>query len=859
MPNSVLSAHCPLRRPLMVVALAVFPAALALPPVALASQQESLGLVMPVLSTCWGKVLSIHFEGREGTSLVLVGAALLNGDEALATPEGRSGIYVLDQTGPAQWSVSWSSEIEGLAHDPIVTDVDGDEAQELLVASLTESGLERLYTLHQKAGAPGFEDPGAIDLPAQFSVHRMDPFRLQGGLVIVGMGPAVSGLGRNALGYEAMILEPEGGLHLVNTFPLPSDPDNPAMDFQGYLPLEGGGILFALETDYEGKGEGGEVGIPLREDGCGRSFRLPGLTIGSHENFVTIREEDRYRSFYWVSSSLWEFVPTSTADSVTVDSLAIEGLPEGWWANAGYPTQIVQLSDPPILGKLGQLGTTREGVLVEFAGKDPRVITRWAGVPIVEPWTAPMACLIRDPDGQVEVLWNIDGCLVQLPARAWAGPAASVSTRLTSVQAFADLDGDGRKDLLGIRSYPDYRDRVLVRGMGRPPWFEDPLPVAVDTALSMAGAFPGDFDGDGKNEILAALRNLETEQAFLQLYAWDGQGLAPSGALLDAFGEDAVIGDFDGDGKDEAYCPAAQGCRFLTFDRTRQASAIQADPVVGGVWFGGDFDGDGKDELMGERGPILELWRVDARTGTIKPGYSEWAPESPYGGAPVNMDADRADELFWSGPDNAHLWSWDSLDHEAAEVSFSPVLLPCHYWAEALDWEGDGIRDLALASNSGFSFDLMRDPAGSAEEQPYVLADAVAGFQARIRPFWTDVDGDGDPDLIVIRSDGIRVALNDALPSGHAHENGLGVRILSPVPARLPFSAAIRLARPGWLDLGLFDVGGRCLWRTRREIGVTDWVRQEVSPGESRLPSGVYFLRAEASGDFAARPLVILK
>ena len=183
-----------------------------------------------------------------------------------------------------------------------------------------------------------------------------------------------------------------------------------------------------------------------------------------------------------------------------------------------------------------------------------------------------------------------------------------------------DFNGDGQDDLVGF-------DRFHVQNRGY---------AQVWVALNNNGTFEprklwhsqfsfpgetpavGDFNGDGKDDIVTFLQNDEAGQG--QRKAWvfvalsDGTNFANTGVWQTNFsygGEVPRVGDFNGDGKDDIVTflqddEAGQGQRkaWVYVALSNGASFVNARPWQKNFSYGGeiprvgDFNGDGKDDIV---------------------------------------------------------------------------------------------------------------------------------------------------------------------------------------------------------------------------------------------------------------------
>ena len=299
-----------------------------------------------------------------------------------------------------------------------------------------------------------------------------------------------------------------------------------------------------------------------------------------------------------------------------------------------------------------------------------------------------------------------------------------------------DVDGDGRDELVvGLATTGDQgNDCWVVRyDPATRRWSHlnpaSGLPNNADVSAATAAipgkfAVVGDFDGDGRAEIAIApdatgsrgndLWVMDYDPATGQ---WSHLGPAPDSpgtngdvdcSVLPLVAKFAVVGDFDGDGRDEiAVAPDATGSRgndlwVMDYDpATRRWSHLgpvpasngdrgdvdcSAAPVGARFAVAGDFDGDGRAELA----------IAEDLAGT--PGNDFWV-----------VDYDPATRR-WS-----HLTPWSGLDNDA-DVSAS-LQGPRARLGVAADVDGDGRAELVNAPDAGGSaandfWVLDYDPSG---------------------------------------------------------------------------------------------------------------------------------------------------
>ncbi len=373
----------------------------------------------------------------------------------------------------------------------------------------------------------------------------------------------------------------------------------------------------------------------------------------------------------------------------------------------------------------------------------------------------------------------------------FAEPAAGPVRPGTEATLIADLDGDGRADLLrsfrldNLASLPQSGVEVRLQqpdgSLGAPVQtllgFERPLSLAVL-----------DLDGDGRRDVVVGQR-----LAPLQLLLQNPDGaLVPAGTLGAALAGWVQAVDLDADGTPELV--AAQQADTVRFFRRVGAGgyAPAADlSAPGGIdaWAVADLDADGRpDLLLAQAGSDglrrLVLWRQSPDGSYAAP----LALAGPWNSQPVSalavgdVDGDgRADVAATLGGNApaAALWVW--RQRSAGVYSLQPAVpvLDAPASLRVADLDGDGRNDLAIGHPSYAGVSVLLQRADGALAAPVVYRSPLgAGEQGALAV--GDLNGDGRPDLA--QADG--VMLQRAVTAGASRVPRPAATLRAPVQPR---------------------------------------------------------------------------
>jgi len=343
---------------------------------------------------------------------------------------------------------------------------------------------------------------------------------------------------------------------------------------------------------------------------------------------------------------------------------------------------------------------------------------------------------------------------------------------IATTPAVADLDGDGRKEIIvSVRQYYSSANSIFA-------FHADLTPVAgfPAGAYDASNGGPGlvsspvvaDFDGGGalKIAVLASPDdpndpNYQKNVAILV----DGSGQTVPG-WPKVFGRYTVgsgdapptVGDLDGDGSKELVFASADGyLRAFRGDGT-QVSAWAFDADAQGAWNAAlaDLDADGYLDVVVQYGDSTDPYIIKAldRNGNVLPGWPRLLPgndSGPAGPALADLDGDGRPEVVaiaginWNEVhllkgDGSYLAGWPKVLEGRSNAGCYPAVA---------DIDGDGNQELLLTgidgAGNGQLFGLRADGSTVAGFPKYAspanqLASSVA---------IGDVDGNGRPDLVV--------------------------------------------------------------------------------------------------------------
>ncbi|MGE0707887.1 MAG: FG-GAP-like repeat-containing protein [Planctomycetota bacterium] len=321
---------------------------------------------------------------------------------------------------------------------------------------------------------------------------------------------------------------------------------------------------------------------------------------------------------------------------------------------------------------------------------------------------------------------------------SWTGPARGV--------AIADLDRDGRRDLVAVSQ------ALGVWRQTKPQVFA-PLADASLAAVASAVAV-GDLDRDGIPDLAVALAGGSVDRVEVYRGNGDGTFAGPAGALLsgDTDPSQLVLFDKDGDGALDAVVAESRGSAVqllrgtgsglasaLAGDRYATASPVH-DVLVG------DLNRDGRADVAA----VCSGGTVEVRLGGAAFGLGAATSVTlsgsigrPSAGALADLDRDGKLDLIVVGAGGVELLRGDGAGGFSSQGTLLGVTGLGDVAAADLDKDGD--LDLVASGSNGLVV-YTNTSAGFAFGAPQVQS---LGGAAGIRLALGDLDGDGDADVVV--------------------------------------------------------------------------------------------------------------
>ncbi len=451
---------------------------------------------------------------------------------------------------------------------------------------------------------------------------------------------------------------------------------------------------------------------------------------------------------------------------------------------------------------------------------------------------------------------------------------------------FADIDGNGTLDLF----WGDLFNRSLYflenRGTPTAPQFvltdstyPKPNPVLTD-GFNMPQLV--DIDGDGDLDLFVNVLFGTTTSDNFHFYRNIGTVQAPRfvrettrfvSTLDVGAASSPVFADLDGDGDLDLVIGSEDG-KLVLYERTGPAALEhKTDRLIdlSGLFnvspAFGDIDGDGKPDLiLGDANGRVRLYRG--------PAFSAEDTTFPLRGVVFGQNAAPAladiagrgllDLFVGTGGGRIHHYRNVGTTAQPSFVFETNAFAGIHAGDDAkptfVDFDGDGRLDLVVGSHDS-SVMFFRNAGGSPPAFVRV-PNAFAGqiLFARTAPAFADLDGDGDPDMLLgnykgglyfYRNERIATAVPASLPTSF----WLGQNY--PNPFNPSTTIEYRTGSDRHIELKVFDVFGREIATLVNQFHLAGHYR--VRWKAQAVASGVYFYRLAAGDDVETRRMLLLR
>jgi hypothetical protein len=347
-------------------------------------------------------------------------------------------------------------------------------------------------------------------------------------------------------------------------------------------------------------------------------------------------------------------------------------------------------------------------------------------------------------------------------------PATAVDDNINPTCALADLDGDGKVDLVLTDWISNSIGILKNLGTTGNLAFAEKLEYATERPTSVAA---GDLDGDGKLDLVVTNAGSNTVSVFRNTSTVGNIAFAPKTSFPAGIApRSVIISDLNGDGKPDV---AITNVDFNSISVYRNASSIGSIALVERIDYStgsnpisiavGDLDGDGKPDLAvanyGSNTVSVFKNRTTSNGNTIAflskvdfviiPGLLD-----VNGGRPVcivigDMDGDEKPDITVENFGGSRVSVLKNLSNVATINFVVAANLPIDHPNELAigDLDGDGKPDIAATSTSN-SLSVFRNASSpgtiSFAERIDYTANASPGSVAI-----GDLDGDGRPDIAV--------------------------------------------------------------------------------------------------------------
>lgn len=300
-----------------------------------------------------------------------------------------------------------------------------------------------------------------------------------------------------------------------------------------------------------------------------------------------------------------------------------------------------------------------------------------------------------------------------------------------------------------------------------------------DPQRAVDASVGGDLDGDGLGDVVATFVDGASGTPVGYRYTSTGTTFTVSDDTDEVY---PVVGDLDGDGVDDTVTPTVLGGGEV---RLSSSLAPLDDTVVRGIdverdlpfvdALVGDVNGDGDNDLLlwGQSGPrTVTVWALLDDGGTLADPTVWLELEQSHVNATsmslADYDDDGAADLLvvlptgqvdfagastvYVGAKGTRLYSSDRAGFSATGPLTEDSVLSTTGFLQPGDYTGDGTPLVAVSDPDGLGVSFFDVTADGLESRPLLHVDlGRSTFVATARFVPSDVDGDGDDDVVVTR------------------------------------------------------------------------------------------------------------
>ncbi len=345
-------------------------------------------------------------------------------------------------------------------------------------------------------------------------------------------------------------------------------------------------------------------------------------------------------------------------------------------------------------------------------------------------------------------------------------PQVTINNPSSQVMTVADIDGDGKPDLIAANTYGSdisiFRN-ISTNGIIDNNSFAAPITIAVGSGPAQVAV--GDLDGDGKLDLVAVNMNSGTASVFRNTSTPGSISFAPKFDLSTASDCRSVqVRDLDGDGKPDIIIASAGDHIVSVYRNLGTPGSLSAGSFASRMDFAtpdqaltvvaGDLNGDGKPELVTGNYSLISIFRNISAPGSIAFAPRADTTMSSWGLAVGDLDGDGRPDLVVANPDNNTVTfllntttSTTNIGF-AAGVPFATGNYP--YWAAIGDLNGDGKLDLVVSEASDNTVSVFQNTStpGSFDTNSLAPREAFAVGSGPREVVLADLDGDGRLDIV---------------------------------------------------------------------------------------------------------------